>query len=285
MPLNGRSPRRVASDTLPIQDRRRLAKIVSQLISPFGSQRAASLRLGIPQTQLSRMVNRELGELSRKNVKRLFESVAPAQRKRLVRAFEMRSPADLRRAYLAWIEEQRGVASRGASRRWFRTFHGLGDEERRAAPVGESDRDAERQALWSYVKELDPVFGRGVDVALGKVRDSGYQEVALIRILDPLINGPDSGFIEPSWREWRTDEKGRRRLMKFLRLGFERETLLLHGRLRTSERAMNVLKSPRDDFISTYGDSAKPRTIQRNPFELLRQSGYLHGANRVKESP
>lgn len=272
MSLNGRSPRRVASDTLPIQDRGRLAKVVSELVSPFQSQRAASRALHIPQTQLSRMLNRKLGELSRTNARRLFTAIDPARRRTLVRAFVMRSPAGLRRAYVSWIEEQLAAASNGAARRWFRTAQGLSDEERESRPLGKSDRDDERKALWAYVEQIDPNFVREVETASRQVRDRRYRQLILVRILDPLINGPDSGFIEPSWREWRTNDSGRHRLTKFLRLGFDRERLLLEVRLRTSERALNVLASPHDDFMQTYGESAAPLVVRPNPFDLLNRS-------------
>lgn len=284
MPLSTRSPRRVASDTLPIQDRERLAKFVSRLVAPFGSQRLASRALGIPQTQISRMLNRELGELARQNVRRLIALVGPTERRTLARVFTMPSPGRLRRVYLAWIQEQLAIASRGTPRRWYRTLHGISDEVRHPAVVGNSDRDAERKALWRYVQELDPAFVRDVDAALGKVRDRGYRELALVRILDPLINGPDSGFIEPSWREWRKDEKGRNRLKRFIRLGVNRERLLLEMRLRTSERAMNVLGASHEEFEKLYGESAAPLIPQQNPFDLLKQFGYLHGANSVAQS-
>lgn len=272
MSLSGRPSRRVASDTLPIQDRRRLAKVVSELVSPFRSQREASRELGIPQTQLSRMVNSQLGELSTTNAKRLFSAIDPARRRTLLRAFVMRSPSDLRRAYVSWVEAQLAAASAGATRRWFRTAHGLSDEIRRPQPTGKSDRDKERDALWGFIKGLDPHFVGEVEAALQEVEEQSYRRLILVRILDPLINGSDSGFIEPSWREWRTTDKGRRRLAKFLRLGFDRERLLLEFRLRTSERAMNVLASPHDDFVQIYGESAEPLVVHPNPFDLLKRS-------------
>lgn len=190
----------------------------------------------------------------------------------------MQSPAALRRAYREWVNEQRELASFGATRRWFRTTYGLRDEERPPQTVGKSDRDKERQALWEYVGELAPQVVRDANVAFRKVRDRGYIELALIRVLDPLINGPDTGFVEPSWREWRSDEKGRQRLLKFVRLGLQREMLLLRGRLHTSERAMAVLSTPYDDFVRIHGESAEPIGNHPNPFDVI-QNAYLHRAN------
>lgn len=281
MALIGRSRRRVASDTVPIQDRQRLAKVLKAVVTRLGSQRVASKQLGISQSVLSRIVNEEEGELSRKNVKKLFVGIPAKEQRSLVRSFVVGSSASLRRSYHEWLAEQCEIAARGSARRWFRTPYGLREEERVHDGPGASDREGERQALWRYLGQLSPEFVQDVERSLKKVTDKGYDRLALIRMLDPLINGPDTAFVEPSWREWRVTTKGRVRLLRFVRLGFEREKLMLEVRLPTSERAMNVLTATYEEFMNVYEENAEPLLKKINPFDIITDA-YLHRANSAK---
>ncbi len=275
-----RSPRRVATATVPIQDLASLMKLFTDYYARFGSDRKAARHLGISPTLFRRVKEGKSSEVSRQNALRLIRGIDSSQRKKLLRSFVRRSPALLRRDYVKWISEQRDIASRGSEYRWFRTAHGLSDERREDMPTGESDRDKERRALWRYAKEVAPAFTESVITAFQKARDRQYFQLALIRMLDPLINAPDTAFIEPSWREWRATRKGRMRLLKFLRAGFKREELMLKVRLHTTERALNLLALDYDEFLRIYGESAKPLKAPREAFGFL--DVYFAGEPKVK---
>lgn len=229
----------------PITDRAGLAALLGASVGGrYDSQRAAAralASLGCHQRQLSRLVRSELGAITERTVGWVMALVPKAKH-------------PLLRSLLLSPKARRLLATHS---RWI------------AARVHEpvldvaSEQDLRRQ--WLYVQKhyllsrLGKQFGRLFTEFEVWARKKGHREerieLALERVLAPLLECEPSGFVERHWSELRPKE-----LETFVRAGLARERVLLR-RAPEVQRAQEMadsnlpLKHRRDVLRSPSADA------------------------------
>lgn len=234
--------RRPTKGRIPIQNPELLARLLDAAWrKQWTSIRAACRELRISQPLLSRLIRPARGvrptirAISYENYRSLFRLFPERQHPAVKRAFILGPVARLRDGHANWVWHQVQKSSNGIETRWYWTERGPKHEKRRPVRMGTSDRDRERLLLWRKLRSLSPGLYKSAEALLRTTPVDGYREMALCRVLDPLISSDDSAFIEPSWREWCRTATGRECLLRFVRLGVRRERMLLKGRPRVTE--------------------------------------------------
>jgi hypothetical protein len=101
---------------------------------------------------------------------------------------------------------------------------------------GLTQRDHEREALWAEVQRAHSAIAERLEnLFVNRTPIPARLELAKRRVLDPLIESAESGFIEPSWRHMRRAD-----VHAVLMLGLEREEVLV-GKDVPAERVAKVL--------------------------------------------
>jgi hypothetical protein len=149
-----------------------------------------------------------------------------------------------------WIEEFLANASRGIGQRWVRTTEGFVRVPIEQDSAGLSIRDKERVILWRHVKRRWPELVTRFDKIF---RDDlkGLDRVALVRILDPLIDDSESGYFLRSWRELHPT-----RLATIIKLGIMREEKLLLPLVHPVERLVRAADVPISQFEHDHGKAS-----------------------------
>jgi hypothetical protein len=90
--------------------------------------------------------------------------------------------------------------------------------------------------------------------------------IAFYRILEPLLEARESGFVERSW-----DELDRSELSRFIRAGMEREKILLR-RSADTQRAQQQSSRDPVELVRLYGSLWDPRAFTgRRTHPLLKR--------------
>ena len=196
-----------------------LADVTCSLIARFGSQAATSRATGIQQSQLSRLASGRLSEIGLAQFERFAKQLSAEERARVARAFFSREAQLALRTYEAWLA--RTVLRLGRTddtRQRLSTRPRKGDKPDLPIRHGERSVKALHKELmtsfpWLYNKLLAEANAHKV----GRVRFN----LALLRVIEPLLEHAPSGCIERSWRELTRDE-----LRQFVELGIQREIIL-----------------------------------------------------------
>lgn len=234
-----------------IHNSRLLGSLVRDAISErFGTQREAARQTGINQTLLSRLANETHDEIDVGNFIKLHSLIPEGHHGDLDLAIVPRGARLLGRRYSVWLGRSLQIASTGVGDRLIRTADGYKTRHYRSDEGEETWRDYERSALWRYVRRRSPHLHREAEKVFRRHADP---RLPLTRILDPLINSPESGFIERSWRELRAANYTI--LEQIIELGIRREHLMLAPQ-STLERMIEVFTMSSDDFLRRFGKEA-----------------------------
>jgi hypothetical protein len=150
-------------------------------------------------------------------------------------------------AAMVWIDATLANSSRGTGERWIRGPEGFSRRPLERDASGVTARDRERETLWRHVRDRWPTlaerFDRMFKLDLWKVG-----EVALRRVLDPLIDDSESGYFMMSWRELHPT-----RLKSVIELGIRREEKLLLPLIHPVARTVRASDVPITVFEHDHG--------------------------------
>jgi hypothetical protein len=108
-------------------------------------------------------------------------------------------------------------------------------------------RQSEREDLLKAVSNRCRRMLEDFRAFLDRFGHEEQAELAIARILDPLVDAPESGFIQRSWRELSTGD-----LERFVRAGIVREKLLL-SRSPYEMRSQEIGELSLDEFRKRFG--------------------------------
>lgn len=146
-----------------------------------------------------------------------------------------------------WEQEVLANSSRGSGTRWVRSRN-----EFIAVPIekdsnGLTARDRERNLLWAHVKDRWPKLVKRF-ARIFEADRTRQDELALRRVLDPLIDDSESGYNMLSWRELHP-----KRLEAVIRLGIIREAKLLVPLSHPVARMVRAGDMSLDSFVRDHG--------------------------------
>jgi hypothetical protein len=146
-----------------------------------------------------------------------------------------------------WVSEFLANASHGTGQRWIRAGEDFVRVPIERDNAGLSARDRERATLWRHIKMKWPKLAARFDKLF---RDDlkGLDRVALVRILDPLIDDSESGYFFRSWREFHP-----KHLEAIVKLGILREEKLLTPFVHPVERLIRASDTPVSQFERDHG--------------------------------
>jgi hypothetical protein len=151
------------------------------------------------------------------------------------------------RAANAWVDETLENSSRGTGQRWIRGPDGFFPSPLEKDAAGMTARDRERKALWQHVHDRWPKLAKRFDrIFTGDYWRLG--QVALCRVLDPLIDDSESGYFMASWRELHPT-----RLEAVITLGIRREEKLLLPLSHPVARIVRASDVPITVFAHDHG--------------------------------
>jgi hypothetical protein len=214
----------------PIQDPAAVAALLDEVVRARhdGKRARAAHRGQIDRATLIRLLQGEQPSIRHGTYKRIVRYLLePGEVLRLDAA--LGSP--LGGVNLEWVQMRAAAPGFGPDvRPW--------DLGARALVLTDVDRDAipkrarerwrlyqkeERSALWRHVLPLcEDLFDEFTRFAVDRGHDGMRIAVAEERVLAPLLEHAESGFRERNWREMPNAE-----LVRFIRLGFQRERILL----------------------------------------------------------
>lgn len=242
----------------PISNRALLQKLVIEAVARFGSQREAARRTGVDRALISRLMKNKLARIDVGNFDKLHKLIPANRHKSLGRVVMPKGSRYLSRKYDEWLETSAELASAGTGMRVVKTEHGFEERRYDLHSLDGTPRDRERALLWRYVRRRSPHLKGRMDSLTDGYAASGYSRVLMARILDPLINAPESGFIETSWRELR--DEAYPTIEKFVELGIKREKLI-QRRVPIMERIVGVFLLSRREFEERFGKRATDRSM------------------------
>ena len=109
-------------------------------------------------------------------------------------------------------------------------------------------RLAERREILKHLKAQRPwVLNRFQSFLEKRGHLGARSDMAIARAVDPLLDGPESGFVERSWRDLSDDE-----LARFVDAGLARERILLN-RSPDVMRTQEISELSLDDFRKQFG--------------------------------
>lgn len=248
----------------PVYDKELLAKLATAAIADrFDSLRDAARHTELSIAFLSRITNKNnkkrLKQIGDDNFFKLHALIPEDQHHLLDQVFIPAGARVLSVQYESWIQTALAVVSQGTGSRLVRTAEGFkrGSMYTRFldafANSGQTVRDDERAALWEYVRSKKHGLVEEAERLFYEHPEPHYRTLALARILDPLLNAPESGFIETSWRELALDHPDQ--LFEFVGLGIKREKLLLRRR-PIWQRMVQVFTLPFGELVRRFGENA-----------------------------
>jgi hypothetical protein len=152
------------------------------------------------------------------------------------------APETIGQGYSQWIRKNLQQSSRGIGRWWLKGPRGFFDRSIFMDDGGPTLRDRERDELWDHVMKKWPSLVKRLGQAYPDVIDLELREIARRRVLDLLIDGPESGYVIPSWRELPP-----KRVRNIIALGIQREeAIALLFRFPMTRMALAMDMSVRD---------------------------------------
>jgi hypothetical protein len=247
-----------------IADREALRAEINRAIEKraLGNLSAAARLARIGQPELHRLAHGQIGSISRRTIAALRRLVPADRRHHLEEALVSPEASELLRAYDTWTSD------------WKERFlerKDLGDTYVGRAiqrlPGWELLRVLEVEHVLATARTEFPDEFRAFESFLVKQQASGTRaRIAFYRILEPLFEGRESGFVERSW-----DELDRSELSRFIRAGMEREKILLR-RSADTQRAQQQSSRDPVELVRLYGSLWDPRAFTgRRTHPLLKR--------------
>ena len=134
-----------------------------------------------------------------------------------------------------WLAHVRQASGRGSGVWWTLEGGRIKQGRSRKNANRRTQREAERDALQEHIRRNHPYLFKRIKKYMAYAIAQGRAQLVLSRILDPLLESAETGFIEPSWRDLTRAE-----LENAISLGLRREQLLT-PRIEPQLRAMLML--------------------------------------------
>ena len=256
-----------------IGDRDALSREISSAIEhkANGNTSAAARVARMRQPELHRLKNGQIGSIGRKAIEGLHRLVPPHRRAALQACLVSPAALEFIHANESWSTQ---------SRRRFLERGGLGDTPAGRAVQSvlgwEFQRGLERDHLLRLCREEFPdLFERFERFLQQYAHSASRAKIAFDRILEPLLESRESGFVERSWEELTTAE-----LRRDVKAGMDRERILLR-RSPDLQRAQQQATRDPVDLIRLYGQLWDIRAFMgRSTHPLMR--AYIQALRRQR---
>ena len=233
-------PRRVRGRLMPLANAEAVAALARDAIEQrFGGVMATAARdTGLSRSWLRRLVgvadSRPHG-IHPNSLPGLRALVGEAGTAALQEALVPSAIAQMVARHDAWLAQMQAASARGSGV-WCEV-KGERLVKRRMVPDenGLTQRERERTALKKHIARKHPRLNLRIKRLVATTYMQGRAFLVLARILDLLIEAPESGMIEPSWRDLTFTQ-----LERVLTLGIQREELLISS-LERDQQAVRVL--------------------------------------------
>lgn len=220
---------RTRGDLFKVRDAPKLADVVNQVIAfrGAGSEAEAARNVGVSRATLSRIRRKQKPTLTRATAIALG-TAAKSIHVGLVNDFHaaLISPDAMRifrEGYQAWVRERfaRWEERDGPSWRIYPSGTVASDP---AQPLQlAANRRQLIQGIWRLAHaEFRDVMVKFSDEMVRRNVETERQEVAVLRVLEPLLEASQSGYVERSWSELSAKER-----RDFIDAGIRRELILL----------------------------------------------------------
>jgi hypothetical protein len=193
----------------------------------------AAAAMEMAPSQLWRLLNQKTGTIYLETLRRLLGALPKHERGILGPAFLDGRAHVVRNGYKAWIAAAREQIFLGASPGWEKTMAGLISRPRRSRSQKIADRQQEFRDLRKQLRAKYPnTFKEFLDKVKSLTIEPERVELALERIVTPLLDITESAFMERDWTAMPPRE-----LRAFLRAGMRRELILLRraGEAQTAQ--------------------------------------------------
>jgi DNA-binding transcriptional regulator YdaS (Cro superfamily) len=242
------------ADVFLIHDQTALAAVVDGMVGLIGTETRTAERLGVSQSTVNRMRNRALEKITRNTVialeraaKLLNEELLSGLRDALVPP----TAQEYLWGYNEWCQERTTRWQERDGKTW--RIGPLMRAEPSAGPGYTLPvvRQEFLRLLWKRVhQEFPEVFRKFREEMKRRSVDGMRQEVAITRIIEPLLEATQSAYVERSYSE--LTERERR---DFIDAGIKRELILL-DREPAITRARRLAEEGADTFAKQQGEHA-----------------------------
>jgi hypothetical protein len=220
--------------TLLVLNRAQLAWNVRQVVAKYGGYTTrrgvrrpntlnASRLINISQGQLWRLLNKRVGVIRLSTLNTLLQLIPRVDRAAFASAFITKKTYGIVKAYQAWSMDAREHLIMGVGSGWQRTSNGIVRSPRQSRKVRLASRQRQFKSLHKELRAMLPnSYKEFIEKMQTQTIEVNRIQLALDRIVAPLLDLDESGFMERDWRTVR-----RRELRAFFRAGMKRELFLL----------------------------------------------------------
>ena len=208
-----------------------VAAELRRIVEPYRNVLTAAGKIGIKQPTLWRLLNGQVRTITAETWAAIEQATPPARRAALTAAIVEPAAQRIVGAYVEWLDTWKSRVFKDAASRWVWKDQSLTRVPDHEAPAR---RNAERDALMKVHQAELAALDAWVADALAAGHSEDRVQLAIARILEPLLEAPASGYVERSWQEMSITE-----LRQFIRAGVTRERLLLR-RAPDVERAQEI---------------------------------------------
>jgi hypothetical protein len=251
---------RTSGDLFEVQDMSAFTSVVNTLIDHVGDGQQTILaeRIGLTQSALSRLsrgltprITRTTAVALETATKLVSTELTDQFRAAIISPEAMRLHND---GYLAWCDERFDRWEERDGPSWLVHADGQPRSTGVADPMGLcATRRRLVQALWQIAHQDFPaVFAAFRDAMMARHVDKIRQEVAVLRVIEPLLEASQSGYVERSWSELSAKER-----RDFIDAGIRRELILL-DRQPALARAIRIATEGAGTFARERAESARP---------------------------
>jgi hypothetical protein len=221
-----------------------LARLLREVIDErYGGVQLRAARGSVSrQSQFSRLLRAKTPTIQVKTFEWLKRFVPPERRAELVASLLSPSVSDMVLAYHLWLGERGDRFPSRRGRRWRMTSRGI----RKADGIPFTQRLKESEYLVQRLRQQPDLvsYFRSFERAAKARGHSGARiNLAYIRVVEPLLEMRESGFVERGWEEMSPED-----LRQFLEAGFTRERVLLN-RSPDLQRAQEVFEREPRNFL------------------------------------
>ncbi len=224
-----------------------------RMIDGMGGVARAGAKIGCDHTTLSRLLSGESASISHELAVRITKALRTEK-------------ADLQDAF---HEATLPREAQARLRDHFDLMHKCRSQHERTRAVTRTE--IEKRYCWIFGD-----FRRWMNAQPVPIR-AVRQELAIYRVVEPLFDGIETGWMELGWHDFLVrDRRGRNKeleLVEFIKLGMEREKILLRARGPDQERArrLAVATKAHMDVMTATPEEAQVARVDRE--RVYRENG------------
>jgi len=220
------------------------------------------------QHHLSKLRAGKLKAITSKTYRRILAALPSHQHERFRQAFEVAGGKGRKAAYADWLRRSERRLFLSIGRRHIRTEGGV-ELERAVSGRGRAgEREGEFVALWAIADNRTngalTAFRRR---QVARDHDEDRVDLSLWRIMAPLLEAANTGFVERHWRELSTSE-----FVAFIKAGIRREEIVLN-RPGDAQRIQEVARLDPREFLRRFGPENTRHLVERRSIVRARTIG------------